>query len=107
MLRVLDQLRWRCELLMTLSARDICFHFLRELAPRIATVHLMARNAGDSCAGRACAKTFRAHHSLILVRSEARRAVPPETRGKTVRANLVFALHRSVELEQILSGVIR
>ena len=107
MFSVLDQLHWCCKLLMTLSARCVRFHFLRELAPWIPAVHLMARNAGDALAGFACTKALRARHSLILVSGEARRAVPPETRLKTEGADLVFALHRPVELKQILSGIVR
>ena len=72
MFRVLDQLRRRYKLLMTLSARRIGFHFLCELAPWVPAVHLMARDAGDSLTGFASAKALRARHSLIFVCGEAR-----------------------------------
>src|SRR5437867_1494495 len=104
---VLDQLRRSCKLLVTLSACGIGFHLLRELTSRISAVHFVARRAGDSLTGLACAKTFRACHSLILVRGKSRRAVVPETWRKTKGADLVFTAYRPVELEQILSGVIR
>src|SRR5207247_10888243 len=103
MFGVLDQLHRCCKLLMTLSARRIRFHFLCELALWIPAVHLMARNAGDSLTGLACAKALRPRHSLIFVRCEARCPILPEARGKTEGAELVFTLHQPGKIDHIPS----
>src|SRR3989442_1466932 len=93
-----DQRRCFGKLLMTPDAWFVGAVLSCYLSRGIAAVHRMAGQAVDSFTRFAVAKTFRTQDALILISSQARVAIGPETTGKRYLTHVGLATNGTIEL---------